>query len=95
MTDTRRPERVGHVKLKGRGTMPILVGGTEVLGLNETALAIWDLCDGGTSVDEMVEAVIELTGLEAVRARADVGGVIDEFERLGIVTQSHGAGHSE
>jgi pyrroloquinoline quinone biosynthesis protein D len=56
------------------------------LGLNETALAIWDLCDGSTTVAEMVVAVVELTGIDADQVTADVVRVVDEYTRLGIVT---------
>lgn len=73
--------------LAGRNSEPTLVGAPQILKLNETALAIWDLCDGATTVDEMVEAVVEL-GLDEQRARTDVEGVVDEFERLGVITET-------
>ena len=87
MTDHRRPIRVVGVSVSGRDSAPTLVGAPEIFRLNETALAIWDLCDGATTVDEMVDAVVEL-GLDDAQARADVQGVVDEFERLGVITAS-------
>lgn len=88
MTDRRRPLRAPDAELSGRGSEPVLAMASRALGLNETALAIWDLCDGGTSVDEMVVAVVELTGIEPDRVRDDVVHVLDQFERLDFITLS-------
>ena len=38
---------------------------TEVHALNESAAVVFDLCDGATSIDEMVVAVAERSGLPA------------------------------
>lgn len=88
MIDARRPQQVPGAVVSGRGSAPVLVGpgATGPLGLNETALAIWDLCDGNTSVEEMVAAVIELTGLDTVQVTHDVTGVVEEFAQHGLVT---------
>jgi hypothetical protein len=40
--------------------------------LNDSARAIWELCDGETNPEEMAAAVSELTGLSRERAQADV-----------------------
>jgi PqqD family protein of HPr-rel-A system len=53
--------------------------------LNETARAIWELCDGETTVDEMISAIVELSGLHPDVVTEDVERAIAEFERLGIV----------
>jgi pyrroloquinoline quinone biosynthesis protein D len=86
MTDTRCPARAPGARLSGRGSRPVLDFAGRTLGLNETALAIWDLCDGSTTVAEMVVAVVELTGIDADQVTADVVRVVDEYTRLGIVT---------
>ncbi len=54
--------------------------------LNETALAIWDLCDGQTSPDEMVTAVCELTGMHPDIVTEDVQRILGEFEEAGLLT---------
>jgi PqqD family protein of HPr-rel-A system len=54
--------------------------------LNETALAIWDLCDGQTSADEMVTAVCELTGMHPDIVTEDVQRILGEFEEAGLLT---------
>ena len=60
-----------------------VTGGTHLL--NETALAIWDLCDGETSPDEMVEAICELCGMHPDVVTEDVDRILGQFERAGLV----------
>lgn len=57
----------------------------ETLVLNDSARAIWELCDGQTSVEEMGVAVAELTGIETGNALADVASAIDQLIELGLV----------
>ena len=54
--------------------------------LNSTALAIWVLCDGQTSVAEMIRAVCELSGLPEVVVREDLTGILDRFADSNILT---------
>lgn len=54
--------------------------------MNETALAIWDLCDGRTTAGEMIDAVCEVSGMHAEVVQEDVGRILDEFERAGLIT---------
>jgi Coenzyme PQQ synthesis protein D (PqqD) len=53
--------------------------------LNETARAIWELCDGDTTPDEMVRAICEVSGLPAEVVTEDVQRTLAEFEGLGIL----------
>ncbi len=53
--------------------------------LNETARAIWDLCDGSTTTEEMVRAICELSGLHPEIVGEDVSRTLSEFEELGIL----------
>lgn len=59
-------------------------GGASV-ALNPTALALWELCDGQTAVDEMVAAVTELFGLAPERARADVVTALADMVAVGVI----------
>lgn len=68
----------GHVlRRPGRNTAHLL---------NETALALWQLCDGGTTPEEMAEAVAELFGLDRATARREVRRTLDELTEVGLVT---------
>lgn len=53
--------------------------------LNATALALWHVCDGRTTVDEMVAAVEELYGMEEQTVRRDVEAALREMAEAGVV----------
>lgn len=54
--------------------------------LNDTARAIWELCDGSTTRREMAEAVSELTGLDLESAEEDVRSTLAQLARLNLVS---------
>jgi hypothetical protein len=56
--------------------------------VNYTALAIWQLCDGETDPEEMVDAVCELSGLPREVAAEDVRNALTEFDAAGLITWS-------
>jgi hypothetical protein len=53
--------------------------------LNETALALWELCDGGTTADEMVSAICVLFDADRRVIAADVQRILREFELCHLV----------
>ena len=53
--------------------------------LNPSALAIWELCDGATTGQEMAGAIAELTALDIEAAAADVAVALSELERQGLI----------
>jgi PqqD family protein of HPr-rel-A system len=54
--------------------------------LNESARAIWELCDGATTIEEMASAVSELTGLTPEDAHRDVSVAVERLRALGLVS---------
>ena len=54
--------------------------------LNETAWAIWGLCDGETTPDEMIEAIAELSHLPHDLVSEDVDRVLSQFDEAHLVT---------
>lgn len=54
--------------------------------LNSSALAIWELCDGRTTPEEMAEAISELTGLGVEVAAQDVRSALETLSELGLVS---------
>ena len=54
--------------------------------LNDTATAIWSLCDGRTHPDEMVVAICSLSGLPREVVEEDVARILEEFEQVGIIS---------
>lgn len=57
--------------------------------LNETAWAIWELCDGDTSADEMIDAICEVSHMHRDVVSEDVSRVLEEFDRSGLLTWVH------
>ena len=53
--------------------------------LNVTATAIWVLCDGATTPDEMVDAICELSGLPREVVVEDVRRILLQFEEADIL----------
>jgi len=62
--------------------------GESVHLLNETALAIWQLCDGQTMVEEMVRAICDLTGMHRDVVTEDVDRILTDFGTAGLITWS-------
>jgi PqqD family protein of HPr-rel-A system len=83
-----RPVRKPEVWLRTAGDENAAYNPTtgSVYLLNETALAIWDLCDGQTSPEEMVTAVVELTGMHPDVVTEDVERILKEFEDAGLLS---------
>jgi len=54
--------------------------------LNATATAIWVLCDGETTPDEMVDAICELSGLPREVVVEDVRRILLQFDEAAILT---------
>lgn len=83
----KRPVRREGVWLRATGEENAVydpaTGGLHLL--NETARAIWELCDGETTVEEMITAICELTGLHPDVVTEDVQRTLAEFEQLGII----------
>ena len=54
--------------------------------LNDTALAIWDLCDGTTTPEEMILAICELFRMHRDVVVEDVRRTLEDFDRAGLVS---------
>ncbi len=52
--------------------------------LNPSALAIWELCDGATTGQEMADAIAELTTLDPEAAAADVAAALEQLTEEGL-----------
>jgi PqqD family protein of HPr-rel-A system len=60
-------------------------GTGDVYLLNETALAIWDLCDGQTKPEEMMTAICDLTSLPPEVVAEDVDRILLEFDTAELI----------
>jgi hypothetical protein len=53
--------------------------------LNAMARAVWELCDGTTRVDEVVDAICQVFDVEREVAVADVSAVVDQLAAAKLV----------
>jgi hypothetical protein len=82
----RVPRQRRGIRLELRRGFPTLCkAGRELSVLNETAAALWVLCDGLTTPDEMVDAVCELCRIDEVSAWGDIDRTLTEFDRAGLI----------
>jgi hypothetical protein len=82
-----RPTRRMEVVLRRSGGETILydTAHDSVHLVNDTAAAIWELCDGETQKDEIVVAICQLTGMLPDIVEEDVDRLMQEFVDAGLV----------
>jgi hypothetical protein len=83
----RLPCRRDDVRLHDRETRSFLVDpdGEVAHELNPTARAVWELCDGTTTVDELVDAITQLFSVDRDVAVADVLDIVGQLEEADLV----------
>lgn len=86
------PRATGTLGGQDDSGMWVIQLGEEKYLLNDTARAIWELCDGETTPEEMVDAIALLTGIPEDTARKDVTTTISELSGLGLITTSDPTG---
>ena len=79
----RAPAEVLH--RSAHGAILATDDSTPPVELNTTALALWDLCDGRTTVSEMTVAVFQLFDISAENAAADVVRTVSQLRDLGML----------
>ena len=84
---TLRPRHLPGTRLEQREGRVIVCDADHnvMLALNESAAALWELCDGSTTIEEMVIAICEVSSIPAGQAREDVERTLTEFERAGLL----------
>jgi Coenzyme PQQ synthesis protein D (PqqD) len=94
---TLRPRRRGTVLSYDAGEELLVYhpGSEAAVSLNLTAAAIWELCDGGRSVSEIVGALWSACGEDASVIDADVRRVIAELHALNLVLLAEADGVEE
>jgi PqqD family protein of HPr-rel-A system len=81
------PERKGEAWVQREGDRTAVFNpDTGLLHLlNPSALAIWELCDGETTPEEMAGAISEITGLEEEVTVGDVQSALRSLEEAGLI----------
>ena len=82
-----KPARKAEVWLRQAGVENTLYDPDQgtVHILNDTALAIWNLCDGETDPDEMISAICDLSGMPAEVVTEDVERTLTELDGAGLL----------
>jgi hypothetical protein len=58
--------------------------------VNHSALAIWNLCDGETRPDEMIDAIVHISDLPSEVVAEDVERILREFDDAGLIVWREG-----
>jgi hypothetical protein len=88
MKDTSKPARgVGEVWTRREGAQTAIFdpSSQKLIRLNPSALAIWELCDGETDRDEIVAALVELTGRSDAEILNEVDETLDRLRKVGLI----------
>lgn len=81
------PERNRDVELREVGDESVLVTPSgDTFALNPTARAIWELCDGTTTVDELAAALTDVFAIDRAMAIEDVVVTIEQLRAADLVT---------
>lgn len=86
----RLPRRRTDVLLLDTASRSLLVADDQQVThvLNPTARAIWELCDGATTVEELVAAICSVFDVGHDAARADVTAALEQLAAAGLVSWS-------
>jgi hypothetical protein len=84
---TSAPTRADSVAVHPDGSLAeVLVADSgDAYRLNDTAYALWELCDGTTTVREMVDAVSTLFDAPADQLERDVTGALQHLLDAGLI----------
>ena len=83
-----RPKQVGEAWVRKEGDQTAVYDPNtgRLYGLNASALALWELCDGATTAPEMAEALSELTGLATEITLKEVIATLETLLDQGLVS---------
>jgi hypothetical protein len=70
----------------GRDSVLIVADQDATHVLNPTARAIWELCDGLTQPQEMIDAICEVFAVSPETARADVERALDGLNAADLIS---------
>lgn len=89
MTDTSLPRRDPDIRIHTSDVEAVLTNPAtgSVYRLNPTALAVWELCDGQTTLEEAASALAELTDQSPQEITQDIRRTVDELTELGLVRE--------
>lgn len=60
-------------------------GGLQAASLNDSARAIWALCDGTRTADDICAELAQLTNLSSAQLHSDVQNALERFRALDLL----------
>jgi hypothetical protein len=61
---------------------------SQAFSMNASARAIWELCDGTRSIEDLCQELAEAAGARPEDLRADVQSAVDHMGELGLLTNA-------
>lgn len=77
-----QPKRRDGVRVRRVGTRVVLILDSQGLELNDTAEAVWRLCSGDASIQEIVDSIADEYDADPEQVAQDVVELIQELEAL-------------
>jgi hypothetical protein len=79
---------VTQVRRDGELVEVVVERSHDAFRLNDTAFALWELCDGATTVREMTDAVGQLFAGTETELAEDVQAALEHLAEAGLITVS-------
>lgn len=81
------PVRSEHVRMLRFDEECVIcdVEGRPLFTLNDTASAVWELCDGSIRIDEAIDAICSVCAVHPDVALDDVTRTLDAFGQAGLI----------
>lgn len=81
------PIRNDHVRMLRLDDECVIcdLDGRPLFSLNDTASALWELCDGTIRVDEAIEAICSVCAVHPDVATEDVSRTLEAFADAGLI----------
>ena len=76
---------VSESSRSGDGTVTIISPTGDIVSLNPVAGALWDLCDGGTTVAEIVAAATTLFAASPDSIKHDIEGALEALQEQHLI----------
>ena len=80
----RQGEGIQMLRL-GEETVLCDLAGQQRCTLNETAAALWELCDGSTTVEEMADAVAVVSDVDRAQLVEGIERVLHDLSDAGLI----------
>jgi hypothetical protein len=92
----RLPRRRPDLRFREDGYQTVLFAPDDGNGhaLNPTARAVWELCDGATTIDELATAICQVFMVPRDEAITDVAGVLTQLTEAELVVWDEPASES-